>query len=122
MQIYLIQPGDSIYQIANAFGSTVADIVEANELETPESLVVGQAIVIPIVGQFYFVRPGDSLYTIGQRFNLTIAELAQINAIDPNRPLPVNLRLYIPEQPKQMFESNAYVEPTGSTVRCYSNV
>ena len=116
MQIYLIQPGDSIYQIANAFGSTVADIVEANELETPESLVVGQAIVIPIVGQFYFVRPGDSLYTIGQRFNLTIAELAQINAIDPNRPLPVNLRLYIPEQPKQMIESNAYVEPTGSTV------
>lgn len=116
MQIYLVQPGDSLYQIANSFGSSIDDIVQANELETPESLVVGQAIVIPIVGQFYFVRPGDSLYTISQKFNLTIAELAQINAIDPNQPLPVNLRLYIPEQPKQMIESNAYVEPTGSTV------
>lgn len=116
MQIYLVQLGDSLYQIANSFGSSIDDIVQANELETPESLVVGQAIAIPIVGQFYFVRPGDSLYTISQKFNLTIAELAQINAIDPNRPLPVNLRLYIPEQPKQMIESNAYVEPTGSTV------
>ena len=116
MQIYLVQLGDSLYQIANSFGSSIDDIVQANELETPESLVVGQAIVIPIVGQFYFVRPGDSLYTISQKFNLTIAELAQINAIDPNRPLPVNLRLYIPEQPNQMIESNAYVEPTGSTV------
>lgn len=116
MQIYLVQPGDSLYQIANSFGSSIDDIVQANELETPESLVVGQAIVIPIVGQFYFVRPGDSLYTISQKFNLTIAELAQINAIDPNQLLPVNLRLYIPEQPKQMIESNAYVEPTGSTI------
>lgn len=116
MQIYLIQPGDSVYEIANTFGSSVDDIVQANELETPESLVVGQAIVIPIMGQFYFVKPGDSLYTIGQKFNLSTARLAEINAIDPNQPLPVNLRLYIPEQPKQMIESNAYVEPIGNTV------
>lgn len=116
MQIYLVQPGDSVYEIANTFGSSVNDIVQANELETPESIVVGQAIVIPIVGQFYFVKSGDSLYTIGQKFNLSIAKLAEINAIDPNQSLPVNLRLYIPEQPKQMIESNAYVEPIGNKV------
>lgn len=102
MQIYLVKPGDSLYQIAKTFGSSIDDLINANELESPESLVVGQAIVIPIIGQFYFVRPGDSLYTIGQQFNFTIAKLAEVNAIDPNHPLPVNLRLYIPEQPKQM--------------------
>lgn len=116
MQIYIVQPGDSLYQIANVFGSSVEDIVEANELATPESLVVGQALVIPIVGQFYFVRPGDSLYTIGQQFNLTVNELADVNALDVNQPLPINFRLYIPQQPKQTIESNAYVEPIGNTV------
>lgn len=116
MQIYVVQPGDSIYEIANMFGSSIDDLVQANELENPESLVVGQALVIPIIGQFYFVKPGDSLYSIGRQFNLTVAELAEINALDPNRPLPVNFRLYIPEQPKQMIEANAYVEPIGSTV------
>lgn len=116
MQIYIVKPGDSLYDIANAYGSTIEDIVGANELDSSESLVVGQALVIPIVGQFYFVRPGDSLYTIGQRFNLSVAELAEINAIDPNQPLPINFRLYIPEQPKRTIETNAYVEPIGTTV------
>src|SRR5699024_11076016 len=113
---YIIQPGDSLYDIANAYGSTIEDIVGANELDSSDSLVVGQALVIPIVGQFYFVRPGDSLFTIGQRFNLSVAELAEINALDPNQPLPINFRLYIPEQPKTTIESNAYVEPSGETV------
>lgn len=116
MQIYIVKQGDSIYSIANTFGSTVEDIVQANELETPDALVVGQALVIPIVGQFYFVRPGDSLYSISQKFQLTVTELAEINAIDPEQPLPINFRLYIPEQPKTTIESNAYVEPIGDTV------
>lgn len=91
MQIYLVQPGDSVYEIANTFGSSVNDIVQANELETPESIVVGQAIVIPIVGHFYFVKSGDSLYTIGQKFNLSIEEgayqftfqIANTSSVDP---------------------------------------
>lgn len=116
VQIYIVKQGDSIYNIANTFGSSVEDIVRVNELETPEALVVGQALVIPIVGQFYFVRPGDSLYSISQTFNLTVTELAEINEINPNQPLPVNFRLYIPEQPKITIESNAYVEPIGDSV------
>ncbi|WP_440897347.1 glycosyl hydrolase family 18 protein [Amphibacillus sp. Q70] len=116
MQIYIVKQGDSIYSIANTFGSSVEDIVQANELETPGELVVGQALVIPIVGQFYFVRPGDSLYSISQTFNLTVTELAEINAINPNQPLPIGFRLYIPEQPKITIETNAYVEPIGETV------
>ncbi|WP_067840339.1 LysM peptidoglycan-binding domain-containing protein [Amphibacillus sediminis] len=116
MQIYSVEQGDTVYSIANQFGSTVAAIVDANELEAPNQLVVGQALVIPVVGQFYFVQPGDSLFSIGQRFGISPTELANINAIDPNQPLPVGLRLYIPEQVKQLIETNAYVEPIGDTV------
>src|SRR5699024_12142843 len=78
--------------------------------------VVGQALVIPIVGQFYFVQPGDSLYTIGQRFGLSAQELAQINNISIDQSLSIGIRLYIPQREKEPIVSNAYIEPLGENV------
>ncbi|MCZ0702193.1 spore germination protein [Natronobacillus azotifigens] len=116
MQIHVVQQGDTLFSIANNYGTTSQAISDANELDNPDQLVVGQALVIPIVGQFYYVQPGDSLFKIAQQFNLTYKELASINTIDPNQPLSIGFRLYIPEQPKRTIETNAYVEPIGTTV------
>jgi len=116
MQIHVIQPGDSLTAIARAYGSTVTDIVEANEIPNPNQLVVGQTIVIPIIGNFYWVQPGDNLFSIARRFGTTYQELARINAIPVDRPLQVGFRLYIPQRPKTQTETNAYVEPRGNTV------
>lgn len=116
MQIHVVQPGDSVFSIASLYDTTPNAIIEANELETPEDLVIGQAIVIPIVGQFYFVQPGDSLYTISKRFDTTADELAKINGIPLEGPLNVGMRLYIPEQPPSMTSANAYIEPYGGEV------
>lgn len=116
MQIHVIQPGDSLTTIARTYGSTVADIVEANEIPNPNNLVVGQTIVIPIIGSFYWVQQGDSLYSIARRFNTNYQELARINGIAVDRPLQVGFRLYIPQRPKVRTETNAYVEPRGNTV------
>ncbi|UOQ44703.1 glycoside hydrolase family 18 protein [Halobacillus salinarum] len=116
MQIYVVKQGDSVYSIASQFNSTPSDIMEANELETPGSLVVGQALVIPIVGQYYDVQPGDSLYSIAQRFGTTAGELAEVNGIDPSASLSVGFRLYIPERPKSPISVNAYIEPSGGQV------
>lgn len=116
MQIHVVQPGQSIFQIAQLYNTTVSAIVGANEVPNPNQLVVGQTLVIPIVGSFYWVQPGDSLYSIGQRFGISYQELARINGIPANQPLPVGLRLYIPPRPRRRAEINAYVEPTGTTV------
>ena len=116
MQIHVVQQGESVFSIARLYDSTPNAIIEANELETPGNLVVGQALVIPIVGQFYFVQPGDSLYSIAQQFGTTAEELAQINGISPNSTLSVGFRLYIPDQPPTPITSNAYIEPYGGEV------
>jgi spore germination protein len=116
MQIHVVQPGQSIFQIAQTYNTTVAAIVGANEVQNPNNLVVGQTLVIPIVGSFYWVQPGDSLYSIAQRFGMNFRELARINGIPVNRPLTVGLRLYIPPRPRKRAEINAYVEPIGGTV------
>lgn len=116
MQIHVVSQGDSLYTIASTYGTTIDALVNANELDTPNQLVVGQALVIPITGQFYFVQPGDSLYTIAQRFGMSYQELARVNNISVNGILPVGLRLYIPQGPRPEIISNAYIEPLGGTV------
>jgi spore germination protein len=116
MQIHVVQPNQSLFGIAQAYGSTVNDIVEANELPNPNNLVVGQSLVIPIVGSFYYVQPGDSLWGIGQKVGIPYQELARVNGISPNLPLQVNQRLYVPPKPKVRAEFNAYVEPYGNEV------
>ena len=116
MQIHVIQPNQNLFGIAQAYGTTVEDLVEANEIPDPNNLVVGQALVIPIVGSFYWVQPGDSLFSIGTRFNVPYQELARINGLALNQVLPVGFRLYIPPRPKVPKEINAYVEPRGTEV------
>ncbi|WP_053361234.1 glycoside hydrolase family 18 protein [Bacillus sp. FJAT-27251] len=116
MQIHVIQRGETLTGIARTYGSTVEDIVEANAIPNPNNLVIGQTLVVPIIGSFYWVQPGDSLYSIARRFNLNYQELARINQIPVTQPLRVGQRLYIPPRPKYRAEVNAYVEPRGTTV------
>lgn len=115
MQIYVVKSGDSLFSISNTYNSSITAITDANELDTP-NLVVGQALVIPIVGQYYFAQSGDNLFSIAKQFNISLDELAQINSIPINTMLPVGFRLYIPPQPKGMISSFGYIEPLGGGV------
>lgn len=116
IQIHVVRAGESLWRIAQAYGTTVQSIVDANQIPEPNRLVVGQALVIPIIGSFYYVQPGDSLWSIGQRFGINYATLAQVNNMNPNQPLSVGVRLYIPSPPKTRAETLAYLEPRGASV------
>lgn len=115
MQIYVVQSGDTLYKIANMFQTTIEAIERANHLTTP-NLIIGQSLVIPIVGHYYFVKPGDTLYLIAQRYHMSVELLARINQIPPTMTLPVALRLYIPPQEKKPLSTLAYIEPIGDNV------
>ncbi|HLR73455.1 MAG TPA: LysM peptidoglycan-binding domain-containing protein, partial [Pseudogracilibacillus sp.] len=115
MQIHVVQNGDTLFSIANMYDTTVSAVYEANELST-EQLVIGQALVIPINGQYYFVQAGDSLFSIATRFLVSVDVLARVNQININDTLPINLRLYIPPLPKQSITSFGYIEPYGDSV------
>lgn len=116
MQIHVVSSGESLYSIANQYSVPMEEIVTANELDAPNNLVVGQALVIPDRGEYYFVKKGDSLYSIAKQYGLTAQELATINNIPVDKPLPLNLRLYIPPQPKVKAAFNGYAETYGEEV------
>ncbi|MGX6446415.1 glycosyl hydrolase family 18 protein [Neobacillus sp. K501] len=116
MQIHVVQRNQSLTTIARTYQTTVNDLIEANDIPNPNNLVIGQALVIPIVGSFYFVQPGDSLWSISQKVGVPYQQLATINRISLNQQLPVGYRLYIPPRTKRRAEFNAYVEPRGTSV------
>lgn len=116
MQIHVVKANESLTTIARAYNTTVNDIVDANDIPNPNNLVVGQAMVIPIVGSFYYVQPGDSLWSIGQKTGVPYQQIASANRISLNQQLYVGFRLYIPPRPKRRGEFNAYVEPRGTSV------
>ena len=47
-EVYFVQAGDSLGQIAQRFNVSVADILSVNSLDDPDRLLVGQKILIPV--------------------------------------------------------------------------
>ncbi|NOK59212.1 MAG: LysM peptidoglycan-binding domain-containing protein [Chloroflexi bacterium AL-W] len=45
--LYIVQPGDTIGSLAEAFGTTIEEILAANGTTDPDSLQSGQALLIP---------------------------------------------------------------------------
>ena len=117
MQIDVVQSGQSLYGIAQAYRTTTQAITQANELQNPDRLVVGQALVIPIYGSFHWVQPGDSLYSIAQSYGLEANTLAQLNGLNVNDPLAIGLQLYIPPRKKTTAETIAFLEAKGTEIR-----
>lgn len=116
MQIHVVQSGQTLDGLSQAYGIDARTIAEANAIPSEEPLVIGQALVIPIVGAYYWVQPGDSLYLIARRFKTTVDQLAADNQLDPAKPLQVGQRLYIAPAPRTNTEVNAYIEPRGNQV------
>ncbi|MFS0690011.1 glycosyl hydrolase family 18 protein [Sporosarcina sp. 179-K 8C2 HS] len=57
MQIHVVRQGDSLWKIARGYGVTIDAIVSANQLEDPNALVIGQALVIPTVSRSTAPKP-----------------------------------------------------------------
>ncbi len=86
---YRIQPGDNLWTIARAHGTTVNRIKRDNNLSS-NGLTVGETLVLQTGGTSsggdarrvaYTVRSGDSLYTIAQRFNVDVDKIRDWNQL-----------------------------------------
>jgi LysM repeat protein len=84
-QEVIVQPGDSLWSIAQRHETTVAAIMEANGL-TSDSLNPGHVLRLPTTATVkpdtYVVQAGDSPYSIAMAFGLSLDELIAINNLD----------------------------------------
>jgi len=94
--VHVVQAGENLYRLALRYGTTVEDIVAANGLSSPDSLQVGERLVIPgtsttaaavpagpamTTGGTYVVQKGDTLSGIALRYAVNIWELRKANGL-----------------------------------------
>ena len=86
---YTVRPGNTLYAIAQFFGTSVKALAEANGITAPYTIYPGQELVIPIgagtAPRYYVVRPGDTLVSIADRYGLELEDLLNLNRLEnPN--------------------------------------
>ena len=79
--IYTIKQGDTLYNIARAYNTTIDELVKSNGLTRPNDLAIGQNIFIPTTNSTstYTVVSGDTMYRIANKLGITLNELINAN-------------------------------------------
>lgn len=86
---YTVRPGNTLFAIAQFFGTTVKAIAEANGLIYPYTIFPGQELILPIgeisSPRYYVVRPGDTIVSIADRYGLELEDILSLNRLEnPN--------------------------------------
>lgn len=81
---YTVRSGDTLWLLANRFGTTVETIKRLNGL-TSDNLQIGQVLQIPS-GQSsqyfeYVVRSGDTLWRLANRFGTTVDAIKRLSGL-----------------------------------------
>lgn len=89
--VYIVQSGNTLSQIANRYGTTVNNIARLNDIQNPNLIYVGQRLIIPNVNEktsnieTYTVQSGDTLDEIAIKYGTTVEQLVRLNNIsNPN--------------------------------------
>lgn len=107
-----VRPGESMFSIAQAYGTTVDKLAEWNGGKTAESLQAGETLKVfganatvakgddptpaPVKrSTTYRVRRGDTLYSIAERFGVDVTDLKRANQLASNK-ITAGKRLVIP--------------------------
>lgn len=104
--IHTVQTGDTLWKIAQKYGTTIDAIVKANNLDPAKYLYIGQKITIPsstttpeppvVQPVIHTVVSGDTLWKISVKYGTTIDAIVKANNLDPAKYLYIGQKITIP--------------------------
>src|SRR5512136_1305812 len=114
---YRVQFGDNLYPISVMYNVSMAALMQANGIYSPDLVYAGQTLCIPGAttpppppssgcNVYYTVRYGDTLSGIAWRFGVPVYTIMQANNIQNPNWVYAGMILYIP--------CTAYYPPTSS--------
>jgi LysM repeat protein len=111
---HVVQPGDTLYNIAKRYGRRIGEVAAWNGLSQPYTITVGQTLLIKpgsgkkiasatpstVIGTqsssgYHTVAAGDTLYNIAKRYGQTVAQVAALNNIQPPYTISLGQRLQV---------------------------
>lgn len=114
--VHTVQAGEYLGSIAAQYGVTVEAIVQANNLTNPDSLQVGDQLIIPLGGDsatpvpapttppttteiIHIVAAGENLYRISLLYGVTVDQIVQYNGLANADKIEVGQEIKIPPSP-----------------------
>lgn len=95
---YAVAAGDTVSGIASSFGISRETVLWANSLGNPDSLQVGEELVIlPVSGVLHAVASGDSVNDLALAYGVAAEKIVEFNGISDPDMLVVGQKLVVPE-------------------------
>jgi murein DD-endopeptidase MepM/ murein hydrolase activator NlpD len=119
--IYIVQQGDTLNSIAERFGVTSQDLINANNLSNPNILPVGAQLIIPgyegISGILttQSVPLGETLFSIGLQQRIPLDVIERLNRITSPAEVYTGSYLIIPVDDKVKPYNSSVVIPENNT-------
>ncbi len=93
--VHTVVRGNTVYSISRLYGVPVRSIIEANRLQPPYLLKVGDTLRLP-TRRTHRVARGDTVYSISRQYQVPMSELMRVNAIQPPYTIVVGQELAVP--------------------------
>ena len=124
---YIVQKGDTLYSIANAYNISLDELVDLNDLINSD-IYPGQELIISSTNNevvenptdnLYVVVSGDTLWSIARKNNISVSDLLKANNLTSNF-LSVGQVLIIPNEVESSGEdltnNSLYTVQKGDTL------
>ncbi len=125
--IHVVQRGETLFHIAQLYGTTVDYLTEINGITNAGSILVGQRLLVPTSApaespqsvQTHIVQPGETLGGIANRNGVDVNTLMQLNHLANANQLYAGQSLSIPSQttadiPPDIASAATAISPTAT--------
>lgn len=110
---YEVQRGDTLSDIAQAYGVGSQELMNINNIRNPNQLYVGRKLKVPVTDKLtvqydlkYTVKRGDTLSQIAQNHKVDVRELMRVNKIKNANQLYVGRELTVPVRESVLAAAN----------------
>ncbi|HZI32783.1 MAG TPA: LysM peptidoglycan-binding domain-containing protein [Candidatus Binatia bacterium] len=110
---YVVKPGDTLFDIAQAHNLSVAELAGRNGLNPDYHVKAGEQLTISSGATTtsndiaYVVKRGDTLFDLAKANRISVDELAERNGLDKDYQLKIGDRLILPGSPGTDFQTAA---------------
>lgn len=124
---YVVQVGDSLQTIAEAYGISVSTLLWANNLASSSAIKAGQTLVIlPVSGVLHVVKQGDTVSKIATQYKANSNDMVAFNDLSSENDIYIGDIIVVPggAMPKKApagpaqvpLASNFFILPTEGRV------
>ncbi len=134
---YVVKKGDSLYNIATRYKTSVNQIIKLNNLKST-NLSIGKILLVPesnntvssLPSYFnYVVKKGDNLYSIANKYNTSISIIMNDNNFNTtNLSIGQNIKIRLPDTGTEFEEcfgdttsAKTYIVQKGDTLYSVAN-